>query len=184
MKRSDLYNLEEGIEEDTTPFITSVKLEEALEILPQLEEIGKTSKKNEEPSAVRIVESFEILERDKKGSIRRQTVIPKAFIHEEKLKKIAKNNYLIHVCNINRGKIYYNVIEHEFWLCVLRPVWIKHKRTMQIVSWIKLEEHDIESLLAFCLCYIRDFENPIPKTLWVRNKTRKKMEKVLNEFRI
>ncbi len=177
---SNLYNLEVEIDEDSNPFMTHVKLKEALGHLPDLE---KETFEEVERSPVRISESFEILERDRKGNIRFRTVVPKALVHEEKFKKTEKNPDLIHLCSVDRIKIYYNVVSEEFWMLILKPVWIKHKRIMQVDSWIKLEEHDFRTMKILGILFDREFNNPLPQTIYVKKKDRKKDKQIMRRFK-
>lgn len=182
----NLYNLEEEIEEDTTPFITGLRLEEALGHLPKLEELEDEQSEiyeKTEPSRVRIIERQETVEIDKEGNIRQKTVIPvRSLVHEEKLGKIEKNPDLICLCSIGRSKIYYNQVKDEFWRLNLKPVWVRHRRTMQIESWEKLQPHDFETMLALGILYHRDFHNPIYPQIWIRKRVRKKMRKIIDKF--
>lgn len=180
----NLYNLEEEIEEDPTPFMTYVRLKEALANLPDLEREGeKYEEVDQESPPVRISESFEILETDRKGNIRYKTVVPKALVHEEKFQRKEKNPDLIHLCSIDRIKIYYNTVSEEFWMLVLKPIWIKHKRMMQVDSWIKLQEHDFQTMKLLGILYDRDFNNPLPQTIYVKKKDRKKAKQIMRKFK-
>ena len=142
-------------EDDPTPFMTWVETEKASKHSTQkLKEESKGNQQPEiyiktEPSRVRIIERQETVEIDKEGNIRQKTVIPvKSIVHEEKLGKIEKNPDLIHLCSIGRSKIYHNQVKDEFWRLNLKTVWVKHRRTMQIESWEKLEEHDFENYVS------------------------------------
>lgn len=44
--------------------------------------------------------------------------------------------------------------------------------------WTKLDNHDVESLEAFCLAYHRQFRYPIPRQLWIGRRLRRKIEKI------
>lgn len=187
----DLHDLEEEIEEDSTPFITGVRLNEALGFLDQLkqpleelpkEEQTETYEKTEEKPLVGVFKKLEIVAEDTKGKIHKIGAMEKSLFHAEKLQKKEENPDLICLCSIGRTKIYYNQVTDEFWKLNLKPVWINHKRNMVIESWDKLEPHDFETMKMLGILYDRDFNNPLPQTIYVKKKDRKKAKRIKERF--
>lgn len=82
------------------------------------------------------------------------------------LKKILQFNNLI---------IYQFIDTEDFVIMVHHP----EKQPI----WCKLENHDIETLEAFCHAYHRDFHNPIPEKIWIRKKIRQKMRNIIEKFK-
>lgn len=189
-------DLEEGFEEDETPFITSLRLKEVFEQFPQLtqlEQLEEESLKEEQVEVyektessrarVRIIESQETVEKDKEGNVRLKTLIPvKSLVHEEKLQIKKKNPDLVFLCNISNSKIYYNIPKDEFWLEVYQPTWINHKRTLRKVGSVKLEQHDLETMKILGILYERNFNNPLPQTIYVKKRDRRKAKQIKERF--
>ncbi len=134
------------------------------------------------PFAV-MVESGELVFTDKKGVTHRAFVMDKSLFHHEILRKPEKDESLVTLCSIGRIKIIYNKFTDEYWMLILKPVWVKHRRTMQIESWVKLEDHDFETMMALGFLHHRGFHNPIPKNIFVRNALKRKIRKILGRFR-
>jgi len=82
------------------------------------------------------------------------------------LKKILQFNSLI---------IYQFIDTGDFAIMVHHP----EKKPI----WCKLENHDIETLEAFCHAYHRNFHNPIPEKVWIRKKIRQKMRNIIEKFK-
>jgi len=59
--------------------------------------------------------------------------------------EIKRNPYLMPLFNLNHAKMYFDTKSEEFWLYVFS---VNRKR---ILRKVKIEKHDIESLLAFCI---------------------------------
>ena len=180
----NLYNLEEEIEEDPTPFMTGLRLEEALSHLSQLEQTleEEAYEKNEEKPLVGVFEELELIGRDTKGEVHKIGAMTKGVLQAHKLQKMKRNPDLIHLCNINNSKVYYNIPKDQCWIEVYQPTWINRKRIMKKVGSIKLEKHDIENMWAFADIVLHDCHNPIPKQRWITKKLRKKEQKILEKL--
>ena len=190
-KNLHIDNLEEGYEEDQTPFTTSVKLKEAFEQLPQLTQLEEETPKEKQPETygkteekplVGVFKKLEIVAEDKKGKIHKIGAVDKGVLHAEKLQKKEENPDLICLCSIGRTKIYYNQVSDEFWKLNLKPVWISHKRTMTIESWDKLEPHDFETMKMLGILYERNFENPLSRRYYIKKKDRRKAEQIKRKW--
>lgn len=182
---SNLYNLEEEIEEDPTPFMTGLGLEKALGRLPQLEQTleEETYEKTQGKPLVGVFEELELIGRDTKGEVHKIGAMTKGVLQAQKLQKMKKNPDLIHLCSISNSKVYYNIPKDQYWIEVYQPTWINHKRMMKKVGSIKLEPHDFETMKMLGILYDRDFNNPLPQTIYVKKKDRKKAKQIMKKFK-
>lgn len=178
-------------EDDPTPFMTWVKSEKAKKHSSFLADL-----KNEEPEIYKkleerhpeimagILEELSLVAKTREGEIYKMLAVPKPLLHVEKLRKMEKNPDLVFLCWFgNHTKVIYNKVSDEFWALHLKPVWVKHRRTMQIESWEKLEEHDFDTMLALGIVYHRDFHNPMPREIYLRNALKRKIKKILGRFK-
>lgn len=178
----NLYNLEEEIEEDPTPFTTHVRLKEALGNLPDLEREEEIHEAEEKP-LIGVFKELELVATDTKGKIHKIGAMDKGVLHAEKLKRKERNPDLIHLCSIGNSKVYYNIPKDQYWIEVYQPTWINNKRMMKKVGSIKLEPHDFETMKMLGILYDRDFNNPLPQTIYVKKKDRKKAKQIMRKFK-
>ena len=124
---------------------------------------------------------------DRKGRIHKIVVMGKSLLHAEPVEteKKDKNPDLVCLGRLNRDKIYYNPITEKFWLLRIKPYWVNKKRIMETESWNKLEEHDLETMLALGLVWYRmDVDkNPLKNRIYLRKALMRKMRKILGLFK-
>jgi len=149
-----------------------------------ISQIKEETYQQEEKPLTGVFEEFEMVATDVKGKKHKIGAMTKGVIRAEKFKKKQKRPDLIHVCSIANIKIYYNVVSEEFWMLVLKPLWVKHKRMMKEIAWIKLEEHDFETMKVLSILYERDFNNPLPQTFWIKKKEREKAKRIMVRFKM
>ena len=96
--------------------------------------------------------------------------MPEMKVRQYEVKKNPNNIFLL---NVSSAKMYYDIENDCYWLYVFS---IDRKK---ILRKIKIEKHDIQSLLAFAL-YDRYGED-LPKQLWINKDMKKKFRRWLIE---
>lgn len=91
--------------------------------------------------------------------------------------KSEENPNLVHLFSCDRLNLWLNVAEFEVWSSIHNPQIGKQ------THWEKLENHDLENLLALGILYSRDFHNPFPRDFYVKKGILRRMSKMLKKIK-
>lgn len=132
---------------------------------------------------VGIVEKLETIITTKKGKVHQLYAMDKGLIHDEEIEYKPKNPDLRYLCQLcDRLKIYYNVVNDEFWLCSIKRLFGK---TRVISEWYKLENHDFNTMLALGFMNDRNFDrnrlNP-HNAIRIKKRHKTKIMTILDKF--